>query len=128
MAKYKQPDSKELKKISGKIVVEKGFLKKNIRWCSFDILLNQNSVFIFSRDFYCIPSRFINLIFFSDKRNTKSPTVLREYSIYKNTVVLVSYPDFLANGKRTIYLQNLTPDQIKLFQEALKNRIPSALH
>lgn len=42
--------------------------------------------------------------------------------------MLVSYPDFLVNGKRTIYLQNLTPEQIMLFQEALKNRMPSALH
>ncbi|WP_123911923.1 hypothetical protein [Chryseobacterium shigense] len=103
-------------------------MRKSIRWCSFDILLNQNSVFLFSKNFYCIPSRFINLIFFSDKRNTKSPTVLREFSFNNNSVVLVSYPDFLVNGKRTIYLQNLTPDQIKLFQEALKNRMPSALH
>lgn len=128
ITKYKQPDSRELKKISGKIVVEKGFLKKSIRWCSFDILLNQNSVFLFPADFYFIPSRFINLTFNSDKKNTKSPTVLRAFSFSRGTVILVSYPDFLVNGKRTIYLQNLTPEQIMLFQEALKNRMPSTLH
>ncbi|HBV16114.1 MAG TPA: hypothetical protein DEB71_12325 [Chryseobacterium carnipullorum] len=31
ITKYKQPDSRELKKIRGKIVTEKGLLRKNIR-------------------------------------------------------------------------------------------------
>ncbi|SHF25230.1 hypothetical protein [Chryseobacterium vrystaatense] len=127
ITKYTQPDSIELKKISGKIVVESGFLRKSFRFCTFHILLNQNSVFLFPADFYFIPSRFINLTFNSDKRNTKSPTVLREFSFSNNSVVLVSYPNFLANRKRTIYLQNLTADQINLFQQALKNRMPSVL-
>ncbi|SHF36428.1 hypothetical protein [Chryseobacterium sp. OV279] len=128
ITKYRQPSSSELKNISGKIVVESGFLRKNFRYCTFHILLNQNSVFLFPTDFYFIHSRFINLTFNSDKRNTKNPTGLREFSFSNDSVVLISYPDFLVNRKRTIYLQHLTPDQIKLFQEALKNRMPSALH
>ncbi|SFN23016.1 hypothetical protein SAMN05421594_1664 [Chryseobacterium oleae] len=128
ITKYRQPDSGELKNISGKIVVESGSLRKNFRFCTFQILLNQNSVFLFPTDFYFIPSRFINLNFNSDKRNTKSPTGLREFSFSNDSVILISYPDFLVNKKRTIYLQNLTPDQIKLFQEALKNRFPSVQH
>lgn len=128
ITKYRQPDSRELKNISGKIVVESGFLRKNFRFCTFQILLNQNSVFLFPTDFYFIPSRFINLNFNSDKRNTKSPTGLREFSFSNHSITLISYPDFLVNKKRTIYLQNLTPDQIRLFQEALKNRMPSVRH
>ncbi|KFF07801.1 hypothetical protein [Chryseobacterium luteum] len=128
IAKYKQPDSRELKNISGKIILENGFLRKKIHWCSFDVLMNQNSVFLFPADFYFIPRRFINLTFNSDKKNTKSPTGLREFSFNRDNIVLVSYPDFLVNQKRTIYLQNLTPEQIMLFQEALKNRMPSVLH
>ncbi|KMQ60258.1 hypothetical protein ACM46_18795 [Chryseobacterium angstadtii] len=128
ITKYKQPDSRILKNINGKIVTDKGVLKKSFRWCRFDILLNQNSVFLFPKDFYFIPARFINLTFYFDKKNTKSPTGLRSFSIHKNTVTLLSYPNFLVNGKRTIYLQNLTPEQIQFFQEALKNRMPSVLH
>ncbi|PIF44638.1 hypothetical protein CLU96_1616 [Chryseobacterium sp. 52] len=128
IARFRNSDSREFKNISGKTVSDKGFLRRSFRWCSFNILINQNSVFLFPKDFYFIPGRFINLTFGSNKENTKRPTGLREFSIHKDTVVLVSYPDFLVNGKRTIYLQNLNPEQIELFQKVLKNRMPSALH
>lgn len=128
ITEFKQTDSAELRNISGEIVTENGFFRKKIRWCNFDIFLNENSVFLFPKDFYFIPGRFINLTFNSDKRNTKNPTGLRSFSINNNSIVLISYPNFLLNGKRTIYLKNLTAEQIKHFQEALKSRQPVILH
>lgn len=122
ITKYGQPDSRQLKKINGTIILENGFLRKKFRWCSFEILLNSNSVFLFPKDFYFIPGRFINLTLGSDKRDTKRPTILREFSIDKHTVVLISYSDFI-NSKRTIYLKNLTSEQITIFREFFQSRI-----
>ena len=120
--KCRQPDSRQLKRIKGTIILENGFLRKNFRWCSFEILLNNNSIFLFPKDFYFIPGRFINLTLSSDKRDTKRPTLLREFSIDKHTVVLISYLDFI-NSKRTIYLKNLTSEQIIIFSEFFQSRI-----
>ena len=120
--KYKQPDAVMLKNINGTIVtVNKGALSynKNFQWCSFDILVNQNSMFVFPRSFYIIPRGCINLRFGSDRRNTKSPTILRESHIQKSSVELIFYPDHLMNTKRTISLNGLNQEQIFLFQKAL---------
>lgn len=121
ITRYQQPNSKVVRSISGTIVTKNGFLRKKYEWCSFDILINANSIFLFPKTFYCIPTRFINLIFSnSDKRNTKRPTILREFYISKHSVELVSYPGYLINGERKIYLKNLNQEQIILFQNVLK--------
>lgn len=124
--KYKEPNAPMLKNINGTIViVNKGTLhyNKRFQWCSFDILLNQNSMFLFPRSFYIIPRGCINLRFKSDIRNTKRPTVLREFHISANSIELISYPDYMVNGKRTISLNDLNQEQILLFQKALNREI-----
>lgn len=120
--KYKQPDAVILKNISGTIdTVVKGGLKysKSFQWCNFEILLNQNSMFLFPRSFYILPRGFINLRFKLDGRNTKNPTVLDKFHIDTNSVELIYYPNHMLNAKRTISLKGLNQEQILLFQKAL---------
>ena len=120
---YKQPDSKELKSINGMIITERGFLRKNFQWCSFDMLINDNSIFLFPKAFYFIPSSIINLIFSNSKKeNTKRPTLLREFKISRNNIELIYYPDYLITGKRRILLNNLKPEQFSLLEEILTHK------
>ncbi|WP_153398688.1 hypothetical protein [Chryseobacterium vaccae] len=92
---------------------------KSFQWCSFEILLNQNSMFLFPRSFYILPRGCINLRFKSDAKNTKNPTVLREFHINADSVELIYYPDHMLNAKRTISFNGLNEEQILLFQKAL---------
>lgn len=46
-------NSIELKNISGTIFTNEGTFKKKYEWCSFDILINDNSIFLFSKGFQC---------------------------------------------------------------------------
>lgn len=120
--KYKQPDAVKLKNIRGTIVtVSKGGLSYNKRfqWCSFEIFMNQNSMFLFPKDFYIVPRNCVNLRFGSDRRNTRKPEVLREFHIYENYVELILYPDNMLNTKRTISLNGLNQEEILLFRKAL---------
>ncbi|WP_347218437.1 hypothetical protein [Chryseobacterium sp.] len=123
--KYRQPTAVILKNINGTVVaVNKGGLEynKSFDWCSFDILVNQNSMFLFPRSFYIIPRKCINLRFKSDARNTKNPTVLREFHIDTNSVKLIYYPDHILNAKRTISFNKLDQEQILLFQKVLNKQ------
>jgi hypothetical protein len=123
ISNFKQADSKELKNIKGSVITDKGPLSKGIEWCSFDLLINENSIFLFEKSLYFIPSRNINLVFSnSDHKNTKKPTLLREFKINKNSVELVYYPSFLIARSRKIYLKNLNPEQILLLENALNNK------
>lgn len=123
--KYRQPDAVMFKNIIGTMdTVSKSLLQynQNFQGYSFDILLNQNSMFLFPRNFYMIPRGCINLRFKSDAKNTKNPTVLREFHIKANSVELIYYPDYMINTKRTISLNGLNEEQILLFQKALNRQ------
>ncbi|RQO42659.1 hypothetical protein DBR39_01940 [Chryseobacterium sp. KBW03] len=120
--KYRQPDAAVLKNIRGTITtVSKGGLKNSTRfqWCSFEIFMNQNSIFLFPKDFYIIPRKCVNLRFGSDRRNTRKPEVLREFHIYDTYVELILYPDWMPDTKRTISLNGLNQEEILLFRKAL---------
>ncbi|KAB1228397.1 hypothetical protein [Chryseobacterium viscerum] len=124
--KYKQPDAVELKNIRGTIVtVSKGGLSysKRFQWCSFEIFMNQNSIFLFPRDFYIIPRKCVNLRFGSDRRNTRKPEVLREFHIYDTYVELILYPDWMPDTKRTISLNGLNQEEILLFRKLLNREV-----
>lgn len=120
--KYRQPDAIVFKNIHGTIVsVTKGGLSysKKFQWCSFEIFMNQNSIFLFPKDFYIVPGKCINLRFGSDRRNTRNPEVLREFHIHDSYVELILYPDWMPNTKRTISLEGLNKAEILLFRKAL---------
>lgn len=123
ISKFKQADSKEFKNIRGSIVTNKGTLSRSVEWCSFDLLINQNSIFIFSKHLYFIPSRIIKLRFsnYGDK-NTGNFTLLREYKISKNSVEFIYYPSFMIARSRKIYLKNLDQNQISLLENVLNNK------
>lgn len=125
IGKYKQPDGVMLKNISGTIVtISKGGLqhKKSFQWCSFDILMNPNSMFLFPRSYSILPLSCINLRFKMDRGNTKNPAVLREFIIDEKFVELIYYPDHMLNAKRTISLNNLSQEEVLLFEKALNKQ------
>ncbi len=118
---YRHSDSRELNNIFGKIVIENGFLRKNIQWCSFTILINKNSLFIFPKNFYFIPSRSINIIFSnSDRKFTRHPVMLRKIILSKNNVEFICYPNAIS-GSRRIQIKNLNNEQIVIFNEIKNN-------
>lgn len=123
ISNFKQVDSKELKNIDGIIITQRLFLNKT-EWCHFDVLINQNSIFIFPKYLYFIYGRTINLIFSnSDKKNTKRPILLREYKIINsNNIELVYYPTFLFTRSQKVYLKNLNQEQILLLENSLNNK------
>lgn len=113
----------ELKNISGTIFTNEGTFKKKYEWCSFDILLNDNSIFLFSKGFCVIPFKVVNLLFSnSNRKNTRKPTLLREYKISSNAVQLVYYPEYLNARSRKITLQNLNTKQVSLFENLLEGK------
>ena len=120
---HKQSDSKILKNVIGVIVIENEPLKKNFQWCSFDILINQNSIFLFPKSFYLFPRRAIQLIYSnSDKNHSKFTTLLRQLNISKNNVELISYPNYLFIGTRKILLKKLNNEQILIFEDIKKSK------
>jgi hypothetical protein len=120
---YKQTDSKILKNVTGVIIIENGPLKKNFQWCSFDILINQNSIFLFPKSFYFLPKRAIQLIYSnSDKKHSKFTTLLRQLNISRNNVELISYPNYLFVGTRRISLKKLNNEQILIFEDIKKSK------
>ena len=120
---YSVSNSNYLKNISGLIISDGGYLQKKIHLCSFDLLINDNTIFIFPKSFYVIPMRKINLNFSnSDKKLTRSRILLREMKISNQSVDLISYPNYLQSKGRIIRLQNLTTEQISFFEEIKKNK------
>lgn len=114
---HQQSNSKTFNNIRGMSISDSGLLKKKIQILHFDVLVNTNSIFIFPKSLYFIPLRKINLIFsHSDIKNTKSPEMLRELVIKNRSVDLVYYPKILLHS-RTIRLQNLSMEQIKIFED-----------
>lgn len=114
-------NSIELKNISGTIFTNEGTFKKKYEWCSFDILINDNSIFLFSKGFSVIPFKVFNLLFSnSNRKNTRKPTLLREYKISSNAVQLVYYREYLNARSREITLQNLNTEQVSLFESLLE--------
>lgn len=122
LSNYKQIDSKELKNINGTIILDSGSFQKNRQWRTFDLLINQNSIFLFPKSFFFIPGRTINLFFSNkDKKYTKNSSLLREYKIYENNIEFIDYPNYLIRNRK-IHLKNLTPDQISLLENSLQNK------
>lgn len=75
---YRQENSLELKNISGTIITDKGFLSWGMELGTFDLLINDNSIFLFLKSFGFIPGRITNLFFSnSNRKNTKRAVLLR---------------------------------------------------
>lgn len=118
----KLENSIELKNISGTIFTNAG-RNKRLEWCTFNILINENSFFLFSRSFSFIPFKTTNLLFSNkNRKNTRKPTLLREYKIDKNNVQLIYYPKYLGNYSRKITLKNLKQEQISMFESLLDGK------
>ncbi|AZA53673.1 hypothetical protein [Chryseobacterium sp. G0201] len=118
----KQTNSIELKNISGTIFTDQGN-KKNFEWCSFNLLINENSIFLFSTSFHFIPLKTTNLLFSNkNRKNTRKPTLLREYKIDNNSVELVYYPEYLMNRHKKITLENLNQEQILMLENLLDGK------
>lgn len=123
ITKYKHENSKYLKNISGLTISDLGQLKKSIQFCSFDILINPDTLFIFPKSFYVIPFRKIILNFSnSDKKLTPSTILLREMIVNKNSVDLISYPKHLLSKGRIIRLKKLSQEEILIFEEIKTNK------
>jgi hypothetical protein len=122
LASCKLASSIELKNISGTIFTEEG-IKKKFEWCSFNLLINENSIFLFSTSFSYIPFKTINLLFSNkNRKNTRKPTLLREYKINNNSIELIYYPDDLISRPKKITLENLAQDQISLLENLLDGK------
>lgn len=123
ITQYKQGNSEHLKNISGLIIFDRGQLKKSIQPCSFDILINPDTIFIFPKSFYIIPLRKIILNFSnSDKKLISSTILLREMNINNHSVDLISYPKYLLSKGRIIRLQKLSKEQILIFEDIKQNK------
>jgi len=113
-------NSRELKNIYGSTVTDKGFLSWNLEFNTFDVLINDNSIFLFVKVYGFIPIRITNLLFSrSDVNNTKKPTLLREYKINHDSIQFVYYPNHLMNRSRKVTLQKLRPDEVSMFENVL---------
>ncbi|PJJ62940.1 hypothetical protein [Chryseobacterium geocarposphaerae] len=119
----KLPDSRELKNIYGTTVTDKGPLNWNLEFNTFDVLINDNSIFLFVKAYGFIPKRITNLLFSrSDVSHTKKPTLLREYKINHDSIQFVYYPRHLMNRSRKVTLQKLRPDEISMLEEVLNGK------
>lgn len=120
---YKHTNSRELKNITGTTVTDKAFLNWNLEFNTFDLLINNNSIFLFVKSYGFIPKRITNLLFSrSDVNNTKNPTLLREYKIDNDSIQFVYYPRHLANRSRKVTLKYLKPDELSLLENLLKDK------
>lgn len=129
LTNYKQPNSKEFKNIDGSIVSKSGILRQKFEWCTFDILVNENSVFLFPKSFHIIPSRIINLVYSTNSskytRQTKNPRQVRQLTINKDNVEIVFMRERLMFETSKLYLKNLSQEQIILLESVLNKRITS---
>ncbi|KQT26004.1 hypothetical protein ASG22_04745 [Chryseobacterium sp. Leaf405] len=123
---YKQVNSIEFKNIYGTIVTKSGMLRQRFEWCKFDILVNQNSVFLFTKNFYFIPSRLINLVYSTSNnkylKQTRKPKQVREFNVNKNNIEIVFMRDRLMFETSKLYLKNLTNEQIILLESVLNKK------
>jgi hypothetical protein len=123
LTNYKLPNSIELKNISGTIFTDKGFLSWGLEFGTFDLLINDNSIFLFMKSLGFIPSRITNLIFSnSNRKNIQKATLLRDYKIDHNNIQFIYYPEHLIGRSRKIILENLTQDQISLLENLLDGK------
>lgn len=119
----KLPSSRELKNIIGTTVRDKGPLNWNLELNTFDLLINDNSIFLFVKSYGFIPQRITNLLFSrSDVKNTRKPTLLIEYKIDHNSIQFVYYTKHLMNQSRKITLKNLKPDEISMLENLLNGK------
>ncbi|MFC5873909.1 hypothetical protein SAMN05443633_101159 [Chryseobacterium arachidis] len=122
VASCKLPASIELKNISGTIFTDAG-RNKRFEQCFFHILINENSIFLFSIGFSFIPNKVTNLLFSNSNRtNTRKPTLLREYKIDHQSIEFVYYPEYLMNRHKKITLKNLNQEQISIFENLLDGK------
>jgi hypothetical protein len=122
LATCKSENSIEFKNISGTIFTDGG-RNKRLEWCIFNILINENSIFLFSRGFSFIPFKTTNLLFSNkNRKNTRKPTLLREYKIDNNNIELIYYPDHLVNRHKKITLEKLTLEQISILENSLEGK------
>lgn len=86
-------------------------------------MINENSIFLFSTSFNFIPLKTTNLLFSNkNRKNTRKPTLLREYKIDNNSVELVYYPEYLMNRHKKITLENLNQEQILMLENLLDGK------
>lgn len=120
---YRQENSIELKNINGTIITDKGFLSWGIDFGTYDLLINDNSIFLFLKSFGFIPRRMTNLFFSnSNRKNTKRAVLLREYKIDRKSVKLVYYPDHMMNRSCQIILKNLSDEQLSILENTLDGK------
>ncbi|KIC64786.1 hypothetical protein [Chryseobacterium taiwanense] len=123
LTRCKLTNSRELQNIYGTTVTDKGFLNWNLEFNTFDVLINDNSIFLFVKAYGFIPIRITNLLFSrSDVNHTKKPTLLREYKINHDSVQFVYYPRHLMNRSRKVTLQKLRPDEVSMFENLLNGK------
>lgn len=123
LTRCKLTNSRELKNIYGTTVTDKGFLNWNLEFNTFDVLINDNSIFLFVKVYGFIPIRITNLLFSrSDVNHPKKPTLLREYKINHDSIQFVYYPRHLMNRSRKVTLQKLRPDEVSMFENVLNGK------
>lgn len=117
----KNSDSIEIKNINGTIFTDSGN-KNRLELCTFTLLINENSIFLFALSFSFIPLQVINLLFSNkNRKNTRHPILLREYKIDEKNAVLVYYPDHILGSKK-ITLKNLNPEQLSILEKTLEGK------
>ncbi|WP_415326096.1 hypothetical protein [Chryseobacterium sp. MMS23-Vi53] len=122
LANCKLENSIELKNISGTIFTDEG-RNKRLEWCTFKLLINENSIFLFSASFGFIPFKTTNLLFSNkNRKHTRKPTLLREYKIENNNIILIYYPDYLINRPKKITLEKLNPEQLSILEKSLEGK------
>jgi hypothetical protein len=90
--------------------------------CTFTLLINENSIFLFALSFSFIPLQVINLLFSNkNRKNTRHPILLREYKIDEKNAVLVYYPDHILGSKK-ITLKNLNLEQLSILEKTLEGK------
>ncbi len=117
----KNPDSIEIKNITGTIFTDGGN-NKRLELCTFNLLINENSIFLFTLSLSFMPLHIINLLFSNkNRKNTRHSILLREYKIDDGKVILVYHPGYVPRLKK-ITFENLNPEQLSILEKTLEGK------